>query len=215
MRSSWEEFQRDRVDPRDRAVFYDLTPDFRIARRLLSAVYNPKFVESLGTSSAYDPFTLPTPWPRPDILLTRLICQTYLLENGIAQGDRLSMASSVELRLPLIDHRLIETVIGLRKTQSDYRLPPKTWFKVALRGTLPDWVMDRPKQGFRPPVKEWHNALFEKYGAKLDDGFLVHAGVLSPEAGTTFAKGPFTRGAVVAMSFKALVLEMWCRRYSS
>lgn len=215
MRSSWEEFQRDSLSPRDRAVFLDLTPDFRIARRLLSSVYNPRFMESLGASSAYDPFTIPAHWPRPDILLTRLICQTYLLENGITQGDRLSMASSVELRLPLIDHRLIETVIGLRKTQSDYRLPPKTWFKAALRGILPDWVMNRPKQGFRPPVKDWHRALFEKYGAKLNDGFLVQEGVLRPEGGRTFAKGPFTLGAMVPLSFKALVLEMWCRRYSS
>ena len=214
VRTSWKEFQRDRLSPRDRAVFYDLTPDFHIARRLLRSVYNPGFMESLGASSAYDPFTVPAPWPRPDILLTRLICHTYLLENGITQGDRLSMASSVELRLPLIDHRLVETVIGLRKTQSDYHLPPKSWLRSALRGILPDWVMNRPKQGFRPPVKDWHRALFAKYGDKLNDGFLVQAGVLSPEGGRAFAKGPFTLGAVVPLSFKALVLEMWCRRYS-
>ncbi len=42
---------------------------------------------------------------RVDLRITRLICETYLLENGIAQGDRLSMASSVELRLPLVDYR--------------------------------------------------------------------------------------------------------------
>jgi asparagine synthase (glutamine-hydrolysing) len=213
MRSSLEEFQRDRLSPRDRAVFIDLTPDFRIAQLVLSTVYQRKFMESLGASSAYDPFTVPGSQPRPDILLTKLICQTYLLENGITQGDRLSMASSVELRLPLMDHRLVETVIGLRKTQSDYRLPPKTWFKSALRGILPEWVMNRPKQGFRPPVKDWHRALFAKYGAKLKDGFLVQAGVLTPEGGKTFSKGPFTPGAVVPLSFKALVLEMWCSRF--
>ena len=215
LRSSWNEFQRDRVSPRERAIFYDLTPDFPMAQRTISHCYEPRFRESLGMSNAYDPFTLPLPWPCPDILITKLICQTYLLENGIAQGDQLSMANSIELRLPLVDYRLIETVIGLRKAQSDQRLPPKNWFKAAIKDILPDWVINRPKQGFRPPVKEWHRALFAQYGSQLENGFLTQAGVLTPQSARTFAEGPFTPGAIVPLSFKALVLELWCRRFNS
>jgi asparagine synthase (glutamine-hydrolysing) len=215
LRSSWGEFQRDRRGPRERAIFYDLTPDFPMAQRAIGHCYEPQFIESLGLSSAYDPFTLPLPWPRPDILITKLICQTYLLENGIAQGDQLSMANSIELRLPLVDYRLIETVIGLRKAQSDQRLPPKSWFKAAIKDILPDWVINRPKQGFRPPVKEWHRALFAQYGSQLENGFLTQAGVLTPQSARAFAEGPFTPGAIVPLSFKALVLELWCRRFNS
>lgn len=215
LRSSWQEFQRDRVSPRDQAVFYDLTPDFQIARRMSSSIYGRNLMESLDATGPYAPFTLPRPWPRPDILLTKLICNTYLLENGITQGDRLGMASSVELRLPLIDARLIDIIIGLRKTQPDYHLPPKTWLKAALKDVLPDWVVKRPKQGFRPPVRVWHRALFEQYGAKLNDGFLVQTGVLNSEGGRILAQGPFPIGAVMPFSFKALVLEIWCRRFSS
>ncbi|HUK56210.1 MAG TPA: asparagine synthase (glutamine-hydrolyzing) [Nitrospiria bacterium] len=214
LRTSWESFLRDRDSRRDQAVFYDLTPDFRIARRQMRNWYAPAFVESLGTATPYDPFTIAQPWPRPDILLTRLICSTYLLENGMAQGDRLGMASSVELRLPLVDYRLVETVIGLRKAQTDYELPPKAWFRTALKGILPDWVLRRRKRGFHPPVIEWHRALFAKYGPLLHDGYLVQAGVLKPEAARTLSDGPFALGAVVPPSYKALVLEMWCRRFS-
>jgi asparagine synthase (glutamine-hydrolysing) len=142
-----------------------------------------------------------------------LICRSYLLENGITQGDRLGMASSVELRLPLVDYRLIETTIGLRKAQPDYRLPPKTWFKAAVKDLLPDWVMNRPKRGFRPPIKAWHRALFKNFGSTLDDGVLVGEKILRPESGRALARGPFTPGAVCPLSFKALVLEMWCRNY--
>lgn len=166
-------------------------------------------------SSAYDPFTMPLPWSRPDILLTKLVCQTYLLENGITQGDRLSMANSVELRLPLVDYRLVETVIGLRKAQGDYQLPPKGWFKAAIKGILPNWVMNRPKQGFRPPVREWHRALFAQYGSLLEDGFLTQSKVLTHQSARTFAQGPFPLGAIVPLSFKALVLELWCRQFRS
>ena len=215
LRSSWEEFQRDRLSPREQAIFYDLTPDFRMARKNIGHCYEPQFIESLGMSSAYDPFTVPLPWPRPDILLTKLVCQTYLLENGMTQGDRLSMKNSVELRLPLVDYRLVETVIGLRKTQSDLRLPPKSWLKDAVKDILPDWVMNRPKQGFRPPVKEWHRALFTRYGSLLEDGFLTQAGVLTRQSARAFAQGPFPPGAIVPLSFKALVLELWCRRFNS
>ena len=186
-----------------------------MAARTIGHCYEPQFIESLGMSSAYDPFTLPLPWPRPDILITKLICQTYLLENGIAQGDQLSMANSIELRLPLVDYRLIETVIGLRKAQSDHRLPPKSWFKAAIKDILPDWVINRPKRGFRPPVKEWHRALFAQYGSRLENGFLTQAGVLTPQSAKAFAEGPFPPGAIVPLSFKALVLELWCRRFNS
>jgi asparagine synthase (glutamine-hydrolysing) len=110
---------------------------------------------------------------------------------------------------------LIEIIIGLRKTQPDYQLPPKAWFKTALKGVVPDWVVNRPKQGFRPPVKDWHRALFEKYGVELNEGYLVQVGVLSSGGGRSLAQGPFSIGAVIPFSFKALVLEMWCRRYSS
>jgi asparagine synthase (glutamine-hydrolysing) len=60
---------------------------------------------------------------------------------------------------------------------------------------------------------EWHRALFAKYGELLKDGYLVQAGVLKPGAAQIVARGPFALGAVVPPSFKALVLEVWCRRF--
>jgi asparagine synthase (glutamine-hydrolysing) len=176
--------------------------------------YTDSFIQALGDASAYDLFTFEKPWKYSDILITRLICDTYLLENGIAQGDRLSMASSVELRLPFVDFKLVELVIGLRKTHQsdpDYRRFPKPWLRSAMKGILPDFIIERPKQGFAPPVMEWHNELFKAYGKYLDGGYLVQSGVLTEEAGASLATGVFPRGAIAPISFKALVLEIWCR----
>ena len=138
------------MSPREQTVFYDLTPDFLLARNELGTLYSKHFRDELKESQAYAPFTLPLPWPQIDVLMTRLICETYLQENGIAQGDRLSMASSVELRLPLVDYRLVETVIGLRKTIPDHRVHPKMWLREALKAMVPDWVINRPKRGLTP-----------------------------------------------------------------
>ncbi len=195
----------------EQMVFYDLTPDFRMASDAMSKMYTRGFCESLDSAAPYGLFTFAFPWVRPDLAITSLICSTYLRENGIAQADRLSMASSVELRLPFMDHRLVETVIGLRKVQSDLGEPPKAWLKDATADLLPQWVFNRPKRGFAPPVREWFGQLFDAHGASLEDGYLVQKAILTPESGRRLAAGPHPSGAVIPISFKALVLEQWCR----
>ncbi len=209
--SSLNRYRRDKIAPREQIVFYDLSPDFALAQRDANSFFTAQFLERLNGASATDVFTMAQPWPQLDLLVTRLLCQTYLLENGVAQGDRLSMASSVELRLPLLDYRLAEIVVGLRKRQADVHLPPKAWFKAALRDVLPDWVINRPKRGFTPPVREWHRSLFETYGETLVDGYLQQAGVLTAESSRELAKGAIPLGVTAPLSFKALVLETWCR----
>ena len=122
------------------------------------------------------------------------------------------MASSIELRLPLIDHQFVETVVGLRKAQSDVRLSPKSWLREALKDVLPDWVMNRPKRGFAPPVREWHERIFAGHGQVLADGYLTQHGILSEASGRALASGPYPSAAIAPISFKALVLELWCRQ---
>lgn len=145
-------------------------------------------------------------------MLTRLACATYLRENGVTQGDRLSMASSVEMRLPLLDHKLVETIIGLRKAHSDIKLPAKSWLKRAVSDLLPVEIRERPKRGFAPPVRRWHEALFAAYGDSLRDGFLTQSGILSRDGGESLSTGAISAGAICPLSFKALVLEQWCRQ---
>jgi asparagine synthase (glutamine-hydrolysing) len=197
-----------------RPIFHELAPDFAMALSDIRNYFTEEFLQALGPASAFDLFTYEKRWQHSDILITQLICDTYLLENGIAQGDRLSMANSVELRLPFVDYKLIELVIGLRKTHQtrpDFRNFPKPWLRGAMKDILPDFIIERPKQGFAPPVTEWHNELFKAYGHYLDGGYLVQSGVLTAEAGFQLSIGLFPRGAIAPISFKALVLEIWCR----
>ena len=201
-----------RLAPRGRNTrFYDLSGDYRAARRGARRFYGRRMREEAAQSRASRIFDAPQTPGQERIGVTRLIFDTYLRENGITQGDRLSMASSIELRLPLLDYRLVETVIGLRKHRSDLREPPKAWFKSALRDLLPPEVLDRPKRGFTPPVGEWHRSLFAAHGALLRDGCLVQAEILSPAGAAALAEGPFPRDVVSPLSFKALVLELWGR----
>jgi asparagine synthase (glutamine-hydrolysing) len=214
LREGWRRYGRHRTGRRDRMTFYDLSPDFRAASEEMRALYGDRFVERLAGSDAADLFTFTLPWPGVEVTLTRLVCATYLRGNGIAQGDRLGMASSVEMRLPLLDYRLVETIVGLRKTHSDVRLPAKAWLREAVRDLLPADVLERPKRGFAPPTRQWHDAIFAAHGDSLRDGYLVQSGVLSRKGGERLARGPFPEDATSPLSFKALVLEQWCRRMS-
>ncbi|HEY0173610.1 MAG TPA: asparagine synthase (glutamine-hydrolyzing) [Pyrinomonadaceae bacterium] len=214
-RSGWRRMREHRASPAGRLVFYDLSPDFRAAAEGVGPLYGEAFAGQLDAGGAASLFTLALPWPRVDVALTRLVSDTYLRGNGVAQGDRLAMASSVEIRLPLLDRRLVETVVGLRKTRTDVRLAPKAWLKSAVEGLLPEWVLSRPKRGFAPPVGEWHRELFAAHGASLRGGHLVRSGVLRPESADMLARGPFPEGLTSPLSFKALVLEQWCRRMSA
>jgi asparagine synthase (glutamine-hydrolysing) len=198
----------------NRMTFYDRLSDFRDAAAMRSH-YAPAFAARVDRDGPEQLFTFPRPWPHVEITMTRLVCETYLRGNGIAQGDRLSMASGVEMRLPLVDHKFVEAVVGLRKHQSDLRLPPKTWLRAVARELLPDFVMNRPKRGFEPPTRRWHDAIFAAHGQSLIDGALVAEGVLRPESAATFARGTFPDHATAPLSFKALVLEQWLRQMRS
>jgi asparagine synthase (glutamine-hydrolysing) len=208
LRSSYHQFLRDQQNPKDRIVFFEHSPWFRMVRDSIPSILTNRFRNSIYETELWKPFAFPHPWPSPDTLFTRLICETYLLGNGIAQGDRLSMASSVELRLPLIDYRLVETVIGLRKAHPDHALPPKGWFKQAVKDLVPDWLLHRPKRGFQPPGREWMQGVWARHGRALEDGLLVQHSILRPEVGRTMSKHS-PRGPLAMLTFTALVLEYW------
>jgi asparagine synthase (glutamine-hydrolysing) len=197
--------------PEGQLAFYDAVGDFQRARATRARLFTQTLLDASDDGAAMSVFAVPHPRAREDILLTKLACTTYLLANGIAQGDRLSMASSVEMRLPLLDYRFVETVIGLRKHRPDHTFRPKRHFLRAIRDLIPDVLTRRQKRGFEPPVREWQTALTARYGPLLDGGVLTEQRVLRHD-GARAMSAPGRENAFLA--FKALVLEIWCRQMS-
>ncbi len=79
----------------------------------------------------------------------------YLSECVLFKVDRASMAASLETRAPFLDHTLVEFVTRLPLRMKLRRLTGKYILKEAMRGRLPDAVIDRPKKGFGMPVAQW------------------------------------------------------------
>lgn len=191
--------------------FYDYHKGFNWNKKQKSNFYGPYMLERLNSFNLKQPFKVQNGWGEPDITLTSLICSTYLLENGIVQGDRLSMANFVELRLPLVDYQLVETVIGLRKSYSDINLPPKAWLNNAAKDILPEWIFGLRKRGFEPPVQRWLDLILQKYGHELPEGILVNYGIIQKDIAVKFSNGLNEPKIFFPAYFNALVLENWFR----
>lgn len=154
-------------------------------------------------------------YPRTDISLTKLVSETYMAVNGIAQGDRLSMATSVESRLPLVDFRFIETVIGLRKARPDHQLPAKTWLREASQDIVPKYVFERTKRGFSPPWRRWYQAIFDRHIDDLRRGVLVQTGIIRAGAYDDVRRISDRLGRPYPLLMHMLILESWAQGMTS
>lgn len=207
--SGYKAKRRDMSSPPGQMVFYDGLPWWRSAVEQLRHTVTDDFWSRVEGVRPERHFTFPEIPSRPDLAITELLLRTYLLCNGINQSDRLSMSASVECRLPLVDYRLVETVIGLRRRIEDWRLPPKAWLRDALSEGLPKEVLDRPKRGFTPPWRSWSKEIFRVHGEALVGGRLVESGVLRS---LSSAPDPFDRlGRRAEIVMPALMLELWAR----
>jgi asparagine synthase (glutamine-hydrolysing) len=79
----------------------------------------------------------------------------YLGEGVLTKLDRASMACSLEVRVPLLDHRVVELAGTLPPELKLRGLTTKYVFKQAMRGLLPDEIVARPKKGFGIPLGRW------------------------------------------------------------
>jgi len=86
---------------------------------------------------------------RAQWLESKLFLSGYLLSS---QGDRMSMAHSVEGRYPFLDHRVIEFCTRLSSSSKLRGLNEKYLLKALMKDHLPRQVIDRPKQAYRAPV---------------------------------------------------------------
>jgi asparagine synthase (glutamine-hydrolysing) len=209
---AWPTIRRDLRSPAGQGVFYDITPDFSRVAASADWLFTGDFLGAVAETPPHRWFTHESDPPRADLAATQQIIDIYLRENGFAQGDRLTMASSVEARLPLSDYRLAETVIGLRKRQRDDHLPPKHWLRQVMEDLLPPWVLTRPKRGFSPPTQTWVASLTARFGNLLPEGELVRRGILRPDAAERLVREGVQPGEIMPLVFKAVVLEIWLRR---
>jgi asparagine synthase (glutamine-hydrolysing) len=140
---------------------------------------------------------------------------TYLPDDLLVKADIATMASSLEGRSPLLDHELMEfsaTIPAALKVKGG----EKKWIlREALRGWLPDEILDRPKQGFMVPVGDWfRNELRAHVSEVLLDPAALGRGYFRPEAVLGLLKRQSAGVDAESKRVWALyMLELWHREF--
>ena len=92
-----------------------------------------------------------------------------LPELLLMRSDKMAMAHSLEVRFPFLDQELVEFVLHQREEWKCEQGRTKALFKDAIRGVIPDEVIDRKKVGFGAPIANW---LKTEYGDKVEKQIL-------------------------------------------
>ncbi len=99
--------------------------------------------------------------------LQYLDLKSYLPLDILTKVDRMSMAHSLEARVPLLDHKLVEFAATIPPELQLRDGRAKHVFKRAMRGTLPDAIIDRPKHGFAVPLDRWFRGPLAEFATDL------------------------------------------------
>jgi asparagine synthase (glutamine-hydrolysing) len=146
--------------------------------------------------------------------LQELDLKSYLPLDILTKVDRMSMAHSIEARVPLLDHRVVELAA---------RVPPellvrggttKYLLKRAMRGILPEPILTRKKQGFAVPLGRWFRGRLRDTARDLllcDTS--RQRGIFRPEAVAQLLEHKGRGRDMDLQTWTLLSFELWCRLF--
>jgi asparagine synthase (glutamine-hydrolysing) len=139
--------------------------------------------------------------------------QTYLPGDLLVKMDIATMAHSVEARSPFLDHHVMELAASIPAELKLRGLEGKRILKAALRGRIPDEIIDRPKMGFGVPLARWFREDLRSFPEEvLLDPVAVRRGYFRPGAvETMIAEHRDGRADHSYRLWVLLQLELWHR----
>ena len=193
--------------------------DWRERYRYFLAIADDEVIDSLLSASAGDDgFRAAAAAETSDdglLRLFRIDWQTQLAENLLLLTDKMSMAVSLECRVPFLDHRLVELAAAI---PARHKLPNgrlKGLLKDALAPMLPDEIINRRKRGFGAPVGSWFKAeLLQLRDTLCGPDATAARGYLDPDTVTQICaahdqgREDYTDLLLVMMNF-----EIWARLF--
>jgi asparagine synthase (glutamine-hydrolysing) len=128
------------------------------SKSIRASLFSEKFKKSLSGYSAVEVFE----WHARNFagedslsLVQYLDFKTYLPGDILTKVDRASMANSLEVRVPLLDHEIVEWFASLSPRLKLRGADGKYIFKKSLESILPNEILYRPKMGFAVPIGKW------------------------------------------------------------
>jgi len=144
-------------------------------RRLTSHWHEPEKVVLAG----HEPKTMltdPALWPKTDSLehfMMAMDAQTYMADDILTKVDRAAMATSLETRVPMLDHRLVEFAWQLPLHFKIRQGQGKWLLRQVLYRHVPKELIERPKMGFGIPLDQWLRGPLRDWAEQLLDSRLL------------------------------------------
>jgi len=141
---------------------------------------------------------------------------TYLPDDLLIMADRMSMAHSLELRVPFCDHKLMEFSFSIPFQLKLKGLRLKGLFKKSLKGLLPKEILNKPKQGFMVPLADWLREDLKGYALEvLSRDNIKKRNFFDPDRVQDILNKHFSGQEIYTHQIWALmVLEIWLRNSS-
>ncbi len=140
---------------------------------------------------------------------------SWLPDNLLERGDRMTMAASLEARMPFMDYQLAAFMSALPDRYRVRGFRTKWILREALKQMLPPDILDRPKVGFRLPVNEWFQKGMREYlydhltgSGCLTGGFYRQEGLRKILTDHTSGRQNHEK-----ILWTLINLELWCREY--
>lgn len=203
------------VSPDIESIYFD---NFAVFPQVMQAeLLTPETVEQTGDIDPYAGLREVLKETDASSFLDRLLyadIKTYLHELLMKQ-DQMSMAASLESRVPFLDHKLVEFTSGLPERLKLRGWTTKYVLRQSMKGILPETILSRPKMGFPVPIGTWFRGAYrhvvEDY--VLSDRALSR-GVFSPDFVRNLVARHQTGGEDHAERLWALVnFEIWQRQF--
>ncbi|MHC4476794.1 MAG: asparagine synthase (glutamine-hydrolyzing) [Planctomycetota bacterium] len=143
--------------------------------------------------------------------------KTYLVDNILVKVDRMSMARSLEVRVPFLDHRVVEFALSVPPDLKIKRFKTKYLLKKMARRFLPENIVNRPKQGFSIPIKNWLKGPVKPMMTDLlSHDRLTREGILNPDYVNTLMKEHIQNKENHSHRLWSLMLyQLWKERFMS
>ena len=137
--------------------YFNTMSTFRAAmkQQLYTGDYRASLNGSAGAMELFDRYMRQSEAPDSLSAIQYVDIKTYLVDDILTKVDRASMANSLEVRNPLLDHKLLEFAARIPSRLKLQGRQGKYIFKRALESLVPHEVLYRRKMGFRLPVSQW------------------------------------------------------------
>lgn len=191
-----------------RSFYHD---SVNITDAIKAEVLHPDLLRAADSTEPFERLRRPT-----DTLdnMQLIDLKLYLPDDILFKVDRMSMAHSLEARVPLLDHRFVEFCYSLPSSVKIHGNRRKHIFKNAMRGVLPPEILRRGKRGFGIPLNRWFRAeLRDPLRDVLQDRRTRERGWFNaPAVDAAIAEHLAGVGDRTNLLWGLFVLELWSRK---